>query len=142
MKSLTLFASLLFSATFGFADPTTLASLKGVYVFTERGDVGNGQAVAGLGIMTLDGNGNVTCSETIQTEGSNMTTTCSGTYVINIDGSATVKLMHTITPDPNAATTDDQTFSASYKILATANGSQLKGIRTDNGISVIADFTK
>ena len=119
-----------------------MQSLKGVYIFTERGGVGNGQALAGLGILTLDGQGNATCSETIQTEGANLSTTCSGTYTINIDGSATVKILHTVAADVNEISSEPQTFVATYKILVTGNGTQLKGIRTDNGVAVIADFSK
>ena len=142
MKTITVLATLFFGTTIGFAQSVTLQGLKGVYVFTERGDVGNRQALAGLGILTLDGQGNATCSETIQTEGANLTTTCSGTYTINIDGSATVKILHTVASDNNETNSEPQTFTATYKILVTGSGSQLKGIRTDNGVAVIADFSK
>lgn len=142
MKTITVLATLFFGTTIGYSQTVTLQSLKGVYVFTERGDVGNRLALAGLGILTLDGQGNATCSETIQTQGANLSTTCSGTYYINIDGSARVQILHTVAADPNDLVTEPQTFIATYKLLVTGGGSQLKGIRTDNGVAVIADFSK
>ncbi len=147
MKNTMLFASILFGSSFAHADTPAADNLKGTYIFTERGDVAN-QPLVGLGSITLDGKGNATCSERIQAEGQNLSTTCSGSYTMNTDGSVTVKLLHTVipaAPDPSAdpnAIVDPQTITVNYRILAIGSSGQMKGIRTDNGASIIADFQK
>ena len=147
MKQTILFASMILGSSFAQADTPLADNIKGTYIFTERGDVGN-QPLVGLGSITLDGKGNATCAERIQAEGQNLSTNCIGTYSINADGSASVKLLHTViqaVPDPSAdpnAVVDPQTITVNYRILAIGSSGQMKGIRTDNGASVIADFQK
>lgn len=146
MKQTIFFASIILGSSFVQADTPAVDNLKGTYIFTERGDVGD-QPLVGLGSITLDGSGNATCSERIQTEGQNLSTTCTGSYTINTDGSASVKLLHTVAapaPDPSDTTTtpDPQTITVNYRILPIGASGQMKGIRTDNGASVIADFQR
>ena len=146
MKHTFLFVSVILGSSFAQAETPAVDNLKGTYIFTERGDVGD-QPLVGLGSITLDGTGNATCSERIQTEGQNLSTTCTGSYTINPDGSASVKLLHTVTPAATDSTdtstpTDPQTITVTYRILPIGSSGQMKGIRTDNGASVIADFQK
>ena len=118
----------------------TASSIKGAYVFTEQGSTSNNAPYAGLGSITLDGAGNATGSETIQSTGANLTTTFTGTYTVNADGSGTIVVTHTIpSTDPN---TDPMTFDAKYRILLAKGGQELRALRQENGIFVITTFVQ
>ena len=69
MKLINLMAIMGMTAASAFSQSQTLQTLKGSYIFTQQGNVQSNQSVTGLGIMTLDGAGNVTCSETVQLPG-------------------------------------------------------------------------
>ena len=130
------------AAVIAFSQPT-LQSLKGSYVFTQQGNVQSNQSITGLGMMTLDGNGNVTCSETVQLPGSNVVSNCSGKYYINSDGSGTIEIMYDAIVSPDASTeATPQISTAKFKFYASNSGRQLKGIRIENGIFVVANFDK
>ena len=151
MKLLTLFVTLAFSTTLALCETATMDSLKGTYVFSEQGGIGTNQVMAGLGTMTLDGKGNIVCNESIELPGLNANTTCTGTYTLNSDGSGTISIIHTLPFD--AATSDgsnqDQavivvpaTITAKYRFFPTSSGKELRAIRTENGVFVIANFVR
>ena len=150
MKLLTLFATLAFSTTVALCETATMDSLKGTYVFSEQGGIGTNQVMAGLGTMTLDGKGNIVCNESIEMPGLNANTTCTGTYTINADGSGTISINHILPFDASTSDASNQdsatvvpaTITAKYRFFQTSSGKELRAIRTENGIFVIANFTK
>ena len=150
MKLLTLFATLAFSTAVALCETATMDSLKGTYVFTEQGGIGTNQVMAGLGTMTLDGKGNIVCNESIELPGLNANTTCTGTYTLNADGSGTISVTHTLPFDAvtsdgsnqESATAVPATITAKYRFFPTSSGKELRAIRTENGVFVIAKFTK
>ncbi len=132
------FATAAFSQT-----PSTLQNLKGTYVFTQQGSVQSNQSITGLGLMTFDGNGNVSCIETLQIPGANVVSNCSGKYYIGTDGSASIEINYDSNFITNpAADSDVQIATARFKVYITGSGKLLKGIRTENGVFVLANFEK
>lgn len=122
----------------------SLDTLKGEYILTEHGTAGAASGVAAIGRMTFDGNGGVFGWMTVQSAGSNATTTFTGTYAVSPDGSGTLKLIHT-PPVPVADGAEAMTTTATYKFLAFGAGStglDLRAIRSENGLAVSADLTR
>ena len=142
MKLFNLMAITGMAAVSAFSEPT-LQNLKGTYVFTQQGNAQSNQPITGLGLMTLDGAGNVTCNETVQFPGSNMVSNCAGKYYINSDGSGTIEIMYDAIISPDASVeAAPQISTAKFKFYICNNGKQLKGIRMENGIFVVANFDK
>jgi hypothetical protein len=96
-----------------------------------------------LGVMILDGAGNVTCSETVQLPGSNLVSNCAGKYSVGADGCGVIEVIYDIQlPVEPLAETTPQISTARFKFYAANGGKLLKGIRTENGVFVIANFDK
>ena len=143
MKIFSLIAITCLAAASAFPQAPTLHSLKGSYVFTQQGKVQNSQTVTGLGVMTLDGNGNVTCSEALQLLGTNVVSNCSGKYYTNADGSGSIEILYdAVLPTDGGVEYTSQISSAKFIFYPVNGGKQLKGIRTENGIFIIASFEK
>ena len=121
----------------------TLQSLKGTYVFTQQGKVQNDQLVSGLGVMTLDGNGNVTCNESLQFPGANLFSNCSGKYYTHADGSGSIEILYDASFASDGSVDSAPPIStAKFTFYPVSGGKQLKGIRTENGVFIIASFEK
>ena len=144
MKSITLMTVMCMAAVCGFSQAPTLQNLKGSYVFTQQGNMQSNQSVTGLGVMTLDGNGNVACNETLQLPGTNLISNCSGKYYVNSDGSGTIEIIYdaAFSAGPVSDGGDPQIATARFKFYVAGAGKQLKAIRTENGVFVIATFEK
>ena len=122
---------------------STLESLKGSYVFTQQGKVLNNQLVSGLGVMTLDGNGNVTCNDSLQFPGANVVSKCSGKYFANTDGSGSIEILYDAAfASDGSIDSAPQITTAKFHFYPVSGGKQLKGIRTENGVFIIAGFEK
>ena len=143
MKLFSLMTLMCLIAANAFPQAPTLQSLKGSYVFSQQGKVQHNQSVTGLGVMVLDGDGNVNCNEALQFPGTNVVSSCSGKYYTNADGSGTIEILYdaAFTSDGNVEDTP-QISTAKFTFYPVNGGKQLKGIRTENGIFVIAGFEK
>lgn len=120
----------------------TLDSVKGTYVFTEQGEMGTITPFAGIGVLTLDGSGNVSGSESVQTANGTIDIKIAGTYSVNTDGSGLLTLTNTTTTtdeDGNAAV---QTFSSRYKFFPVNKNQELKAVRLDAGSFIVSSFSK
>ena len=153
MKSLKLFVCALGFVALGMSSlqssysqsPATSNTVKGSYVFTEQGTLNPTSPYAGLGMLVLDGQGGATGWQTIQTSGVNAQTTFTGTYSIDSKGVGKLVLNHNVTADPVAAADPNfaaQSFTTCYKFLITDNNTEMRGIRTENGVFVISRFVK
>ena len=143
MKFFSLITITCIAAATAFSQAPTLQSLKGSYVFTQQGNVQSNQSITGLGLMTFDGEGNVTCNETVQIPGSNVSSNCAGKYYVNADGSGLIEIAYDITyPSDSIVEINPQITTARFKFYVSKGGKQLKGIRTENGVFVIATFEK
>lgn len=139
--SLTTFMCLI--AANAFPQAPTLQSLKGSYVFTQQGKVQNNQLITGLGVMTLDGNGNVTCNEALQFPEANVVSNCSGKYYANADGSGSIEIFYDVAfASDGSLDSAPRISTAKFNFYPVNNGKQLKGIRTENGVFMIASFEK
>jgi hypothetical protein len=128
------------TATAAMAQQTTLESFKGEYVFTQEGNVQTSQTITGLGLMTLDGAGNVFCNEAIQLPNETILTNCAGKYYVSADGSGTIEILY----DASFGAEEGSSIisRAKFKFYAANQGKRLKAIRTENGILVTASFEK
>ena len=143
MKIFSMIGLCLLATTAAFSQSPTLSSLKGTYVFTQQGNVQSNQSITGLGVMTLDGSGNITCNETLQVPGANVISNCSGKYYLNFDGSGVIEITYDSMFSSNPlGDTDQQLSTAKFKFYVANGGKQLRGIRTENGVFVIASFEK
>ena len=74
----------------------SLRGVSGTYGFTTSGTIPTLGAVAAVGHVSLDANGNLTGAQTASFNGAIVPETLSGTYTINADctGSATINVYH------------------------------------------------
>lgn len=143
MKLINLMAIMGMAAASAFSQSHTLQTLKGYYIFTQQGNVQSNQSLTGLGTMTLDGTGNVTCNETIQLPGSNVVSNCSGKYYLNADGSGAIEIAYDLRVEADASIENaPQISTAKFKFYVAGGGKQLKAIRMENGVFVVANFDK
>ena len=122
---------------------TSLDNLKGTYIFSESGTVASARetALAGLGLVNLDGMGGVSGWETIRYAGGSLTTSFTGTYSIDAAGVGTMNITHVL-PGPVPDGEDPQRMTSSYTFLADVDGiRELHAVRTDAGIAVSSTFT-
>ena len=120
----------------------SVASLKGAYVFSERGTVASGgeAKLAGLGVVNLDGLGGVSGWETVRFAGGSLTTNFVGTYSIEAGGIGTMRIIHTL-PGPVADDEEAKTATSNYTFLVDVDGiKELHAIRTENGVALSSTF--
>lgn len=121
---------------------TSMNDLKGTFILSEDGSVGQNTALAGLGLVTMDGAGGVAGQEITQIPGLRLATTFTGTYAIGSDGIGSILLTHTL-PDIVPEGQDARTAVASYKFLVVKGADgvvELRAIRADNGTAVSSSF--
>ena len=122
-------------------------AFKGTYGFTEQGSFGTSTPLAGLGLLTADGFGNVSGSETLQIYGSApQALAFQGTYNINPDGSGSLSLSYQApvdpTADPNAPPANPGPTEARYDFVVVNGKLELHAIRADNGLVATATFVR
>ena len=114
--------------------PCSAATLTGRYGLTFSGFTTNGAVpapitafipAAGEGLVTFDGNGNLSASETVSFGGLVMPVNVSGTYTVNSDctGSFTTSRAH-------------------LNLVIVRNGREILAVNTDHGNSVLDNFVK
>jgi hypothetical protein len=91
-----LFASLVAVAPTSQARSCSLQGVAGRYGYTTTGTIPTLGAVAAVGHVTLDSNGNLTGAQTASFNGAIVPETISGTYTVNADctGTAVVNVYH------------------------------------------------
>ncbi|HKA19488.1 MAG TPA: hypothetical protein VKN18_14455 [Blastocatellia bacterium] len=111
-----------------------LQTLKGNY-----GNIFNGTIVppagspfpfSGVGVVTFDGNGNVTATEQASSNGFPLQITFDGTYVVNADCTGTI-----------TAIFNPGNFEGHISIVIVGNGNEAFGVATDLG-SVVTNTLK
>ena len=120
----------------------TLDSVKGTYIFTEQGETGTVTPFAAVGVMTLDGSGNVSGSESAQTMSGVIDIKFTGTYSINTDGSGSLLLTNTTLTTDEDGNAAIQTFSTKYKFFPANKNLELKAVRLDTGTFLVSSFTR
>lgn len=115
------------------AGQTTLPSynagiLTGGYEYKTSGysvdSDGNTSPITEIGLLTMDGSGNVTGSSTLSVDGYVMRRTFTGTYTVNPDGTGSVSLYPTWGPQLNA------------DLFVSSNGAKVDFVVTDVATSV------
>jgi len=114
--------------------PCSVATLNGRYGLTFSGFATNGAVpapitafipAAGEGLVTFDGNGNLSASETVSFGGLVMPVNVSGTYTVNSDctGSFTTSRAH-------------------LNLVIVRNGREILAVNTDPGRVAVDNFVK
>ena len=114
--------------------PCSVATLNGRYGLTFSGFATNGVVpapitafipAAGEGLVTFDGNGNLSASETVSFGGLVMPVNVSGTYTVNSDctGSFTTSRAH-------------------LNLVIVRNGREILAVNTDSGRVAVDNFVK
>jgi hypothetical protein len=110
------------------------ATLNGGYGLTFSGFSTNGAVpapinafipVAGGGLVTFDGNGNLFASETVSLGGHVVPVNLAGTYTVNSDCTGTLT-----------------TANAHLNLVTTRNGKEILAVNTDQGHVVVDNFIK
>ncbi len=109
------------------------AAPKGDYVLLDQG-VAAGQNFSILGLLTLDGAGNITGNEIFHSSGASVASDLTGTYVMTSATSGT--LMISIA-DPSGL--DGPALVQSYRFLLAGSG-ELRAIRTDSGVFSVSSI--
>jgi hypothetical protein len=120
----------------------TLASVKGTYTFTEQGEIGSSTPFAGIGMLTLDGSGNVSGMETVQSASGSMDVRITGTYSVNVDGSGSLTLTNTTNTTDEDGNSATQTFTTKYKFFPASKNAELKAVRLDSGTYIVSNFSQ
>lgn len=110
------------------------ATLNGRYGLTFSGYSTNGAVpapinafipVAGEGLVTFDGNGNLSASETVSVGGHVVPVNLPGTYTVNSDCTGTLT-----------------TANAHLNLVIVRNGKEILAVNTDQGHVVVDNFIK
>ncbi len=138
LLALALFTTLTPSAT---AAECSVAAAAGSWAYSFSGSVFNAQAntfvpVATLGVITFDGHGKVTASETEASPAGTAGVTATGTYTENADCTGTVSLKtstnQTVTVNFVAANNDNEAYliitSPGYVMTGTTKRVKFRGI--------------
>jgi hypothetical protein len=109
------------------------ATPKGDYVLLDQGVAAN-QNFAVLGLLTLDGAGNISGVEVFSSAGLSLTAKVTGTYTMISASSGTLTVSVGDTDDSESAA-----VTQNYRFLISAQGG-LHAIRTDNGVLSVSTF--
>jgi hypothetical protein len=114
-------------------------SLKGDYGYGIQGSVNGVVPLAGFGLLTADGSGGVTGTETTQSAAGLLSRTFRGTYVVNADGSGTLNIDYTdIQTNDDGDPTSSLSPSAHYSFVLVDARRGIRAVRTDSGFVVAA----
>lgn len=114
-------------ALFVHAGLTAHAAVKGSYVLIDQGVNGN-QSFAALGLLTLDGAGNVTGTEVVSMANASAEATVTGTYTMASESAGTMVLSAVPVSDTSA-----EPAVQTYRFLVT-DDNELFAVRTDRGV--------
>ena len=106
----------------------SVATLNGRYGLTFSGYGTNGAAfipAAGVGLVTFDGNGNLSAAETVSLGGLVHPVNLPGTYTVNSDCTGTLT-----------------TANAHLNLVIVRNGREILAVNTDQGHVVVDNFIK
>jgi hypothetical protein len=106
----------------------SLATLKGGYGLTFSGYGTNGAAfipAAGVGLVTFDGNGNLSASETVSNGGNVFPVNLPGTYTVNSDCTGSLT-----------------TANAHLNLVIVRNGREILAVNTQQGRVVVDNLIK
>lgn len=114
----------------------TVANLSGGYAFGSSGNSG-GLASAGAGVITADGNGNLTAGEETENIGGiSCHVALAGTYTVNTNGTGSASV--TVTPDAASVVRGCGGGTASLTLALANGGSSLVLASLDsNAVTVL-----
>ena len=124
----------------GFADPGfSNKNLKGSYAVGFSGTDLTVGPIAGTGVLTGDGKGNLTGTQTIKDGPFVCTESFSGTYAVNPDGTGTGSVTVTSTPDAGVcAASVGNVITFSLVLNGNNNSSQIKLSETNPNYVILA----
>lgn len=124
----------------------TVSSITGDFILDEAGTVGN-RPYLGIGLVKLDGKGGVQGITTMSGKGTGtVTSTVSGSYVVNNDGTGSMVLRYSSSGPTTIAEDGTEVIGtllegATYNFVA-VSANHLRAIRTEGGQSVSASLSK
>ena len=126
----------------------TSASLKGIYGYTVQGTLGMTTPMAAMGVLTADGNGGISGTETLQVYGQGtQITQFQGSYSVDAGGTGTMVINYPALPAPpdsgdpdNPPLPSPAPVVARYSFVIVNGVAELRGMRSDNGIIATAAF--
>lgn len=125
----------------------TCTSLQGVYGYTVQGTIGMTTPLAAMGVLTADGKGGISGTETLQVYGQGtQVTQFQGSYSVDAGGTGTMIINYPALPaqpitDPdNPPLPPPAPVVARYSFVIVNGVAELRGMRADNGIIATAAF--
>jgi hypothetical protein len=109
-------------------------TLNGAYSLTFSGFTTNGAVpapitafipISGVGLVTFEGNGNLSASETVSLGGQILPVNVPGTYTVNSDCTGSLTTSH-----------------AHLNLVIVRNGKEISAVNTDHGNAVLDNFVK
>jgi hypothetical protein len=121
----------------------TLVNVKGTYGYTVQGTIGLSSPFAAMGVLTADGNGGISGTETSQVYGVGMQTNAfQGSYTVDNTGCGTITLNFPApAQDPNNPDAPMLPgVTARYKFVIVNGMAEIRALRADNGTMATAEF--
>ncbi len=107
---------------------TAAGVTAGTFTFSESGTLVGNQGITSIGLLKLDGKGNVTGNETIHTPSGTLQAVVTGTYQTAADGTGSMSLSLTLNDDNSTMVTNN------YEFVTASAGKMIHAQRVDPGV--------